>query len=91
MKRIIICCDGTWNNPDDTKQKEGEAVSNVVKMARAIRPKDAKGVEQAVFYDWGIGTNGFLDKLVGGGRGKGIDKNIQDGYRFLVHNFVPSD
>jgi uncharacterized protein (DUF2235 family) len=91
MKRIIICCDGTWNNPDDTKQKEGEAVSNVVKMARAIRPKDAKGVEQAVFYDWGIGTNGFLDKLVGGGIGKGIDKNIQDGYRFLVHNFVPSD
>lgn len=91
MKRLIICCDGTWNNPEDTKQEEGEDVSNVVKMTRAIRPKDAKGVEQVVFYDWGIGTGGFWDKLFGGGIGKGIDKNIQDGYRFLVHNFIPGD
>jgi len=30
-KKIIICCDGTWNNPE---QKE---VSNVVKVARALR------------------------------------------------------
>ena len=91
MKRLVICYDGTWNNPEDTKQGEGEAITNVVKMARAIRPKDADRVEQVVFYDWGIGTGGFWDALTGGAIGDGIDKNIQDGYRYLVHNFVQGD
>ena len=35
MKRIVICCDGTWNTPN---KRDGDAVapSNVVKMARAV-------------------------------------------------------
>ena len=49
MKRIIICCDGTWNNPE---QKE---VSNVVKVSRALVPV-VQGVTQVVFYDWGVGS-----------------------------------
>ncbi|UCE64547.1 MAG: DUF2235 domain-containing protein, partial [Nitrospirota bacterium] len=91
MKRLVICYDGTWNNPEDTKQGEGEAITNVVKLARAIKPQDTDGVQQIVFYDWGIGTGGLWDTLTGGALGKGIDKNIQDGYRFLVHNFVRGD
>ncbi len=85
-KRIIICCDGTWNNPE---QKE---VTNVVKAARALRPQGGDGTAQVVFYDWGVGSAGGLgDKLTGGALGKGIDKNIQDAYRFLVHNYKDGD
>ena len=48
-KRIIICSDGTWNNP------EQKNVTNVVRTARAIRPVDRRGMPQLVFYDWGVG------------------------------------
>ena len=79
MKRIVICCDGTWNNP------ERKPVSNVVKIARAILPV-ANGVSQVVFYDWGVGSEGGFAKFSGGLMGVGVNKNIQDAYRFLVHN-----
>ena len=88
MKRLVVCSDGTWNTPEPRK---GENATNVVHMARGIRPKDSKNVEQIVFYDWGVGTGNAPDQLKGGAFGKGIDKNIQDGYRFLVHNYNPGD
>ena len=84
-KRIIICSDGTWNNP------EQKNVTNVVRTARAIRPVDRRGMPQLVFYDWGVGSEGVGNKVAGGVLGKGIDKNIQDAYRFIVHNYVDGD
>ena len=47
MKRLVVCCDGTWNRPD---QKHP---TNVVKMSRAIAPSGADGIPQVVFYDRG--------------------------------------
>ncbi len=85
MKRLVVCSDGTWNTP------ESKDFTNVVKMARAIRPKDSHDVEQVVFYDWGVGTKGGADTVKGGAFGKGIDKNIRDAYRFLIHNYSPGD
>ena len=82
-KRLVICCDGTWNSP------EQHHVTNVVRTARALRPVDDQGIPQVVFYDWGIGSYG--DKVRGGMLGLGIDKNIQDAYRFLVHNYSDGD
>ncbi len=84
-KRLVICCDGTWDAPVKT------TVSNVVKVARSIEPRDSEGIDQIVFYDWGVGTGGRLDKMTGGGLGKGLDKNIQDAYRFLAHNYCSDD
>ena len=83
MKRLVVCCDGTWNSP------EQRHVTNVVRTARALRSADDRGVSQVVFYDWGIGSYG--DKIRGGMLGVGIDKNIQDAYRFLVHNYSDGD
>lgn len=85
MKRLIICCDGTWNTP------QLKDVTNVVHIARAIKPRSADGTEQVVFYDWGVGTDDKLDSLSGGAIGEGLDKNITDAYRFLVHNYEPGD
>lgn len=82
MKRIAIFADGTWNSPE-----QGGA-TNVLQMARSVRPF-ANGAEQVVFYDWGVGTD--RKKLAGGISGAGIDKNIMDCYRFIVHNFNEGD
>lgn len=83
-KRIVICSDGTWNTPEE------KVVTNIVKIARSIRLRDARGREQIVFYDWGVGTSGS-ERLKGGAFGKGINKNIRDAYRFLIHNYAAGD
>lgn len=82
-KRIVICADGTWNDPEE------ENPTNVLRMARAIRPVARAGVKQVVFYDWGVGT--YYEKVRGGTAGLGMMKNIQDGYRFIVQNYNPGD
>ena len=82
MKRIAIFADGTWNSP------EKGGATNVLRMARAVKP-EAGGQEQVAFYDWGVGTD--RKKIAGGISGVGIDKNIMDCYRFIVHNYDEND
>lgn len=83
MKRIVICADGTWQSPESANP------THVMRLARGVAPQDAAGNKQVVFYDWGIGSEG--DRLRGGATGAGIDKNIMDCYRFIVHNHDPGD
>jgi uncharacterized protein (DUF2235 family) len=87
MKRIAICFDGTWNRPEENLGEDFP--TNVLQFARAIRPTDGKGAEQVVFYDWGIGS--YHDQIRAGSTGYGLEKNVMDGYRFLVHNYEPGD
>src|ERR671933_959348 len=83
MKRLIVCCDGTW------QQLTSPYPSNIVKLAQAVKPIASDGVPQIVFYDEGIGTDS--NKLLGGATGLGIDRNIEDAYRFLSLNYVAGD
>ena len=86
MKRIVVCSDGTWGTPDQ------ELPSNVTRLARAVLPTDPGGKTQVVFYDAGVGTEGFwLYRLVGAVSGRGIQKNIRDCYRFIMHNYEDGD
>ncbi|PSW16926.1 DUF2235 domain-containing protein [Photobacterium sanctipauli] len=87
MKRIIICSDGTWNRPE--QYGEETYPTNVLKFARCIPPTAPDGTKQIVYYDWGIGS--YHNKLFAGALGKGLDKNIMDCYRFIVHNYEPGD
>ncbi|MBC6430730.1 DUF2235 domain-containing protein [Nostoc sp. HG1] len=83
MKRLVICCDGTW------QQLTSLYPSNVVKLAQSVKPIASDGVTQIIFYDQGIGTEG--QKVLGGATGLGIDRNIEDCYRFLSLNYVSGD
>jgi len=87
MKRIIICADGTWNRPEQLGKQQYP--TNVLTFARHILPQDHLGIKQIVFYDWGIGS--YHDSLAAGGFGEGLEKNVMDGYRFLVHNYEAGD
>ena len=55
MKRLIVCCDGTWNNP--AKEDNGiPAPTNVFKMYNALADHDARSaVEQHKYYHPGVG------------------------------------
>lgn len=90
MKRLVVCCDGTWQKLDNP------CPTNVVKIAQAVRPVDEKGIHQIVYYGEGIGTEHSDTKIWGaelleGALGWGINEKIQDAYRFLCLNYSPDD
>ena len=92
MKRIVLCADGTWNEPEQVDQQTGKRKpSNVMKLARAVKPTAGDGIEQVVYYHEGLGTGGPLDKFTGGAFGDGMEANILSLYRFLVYNYAPGD
>lgn len=93
MKRIILCADGTWNEPEQLDPETGRRrPTNVLKAARAVRPEAAEGTEQVVFYLVGIGGDSDgIDKWSDGAFGSGMERNVRALYRFLVFNYKPDD
>jgi uncharacterized protein (DUF2235 family) len=92
MKRIVICADGTWNLRDQEDRETGKRrPTNVTKVARAVVPRTAAGIDQVVYYHDGLGTSGPLDKVTGGAFGDGIEDNVRNLYRFIVYNYLPGD
>lgn len=92
MKRIVLCADGTWNEPEQVDEKTGRRrPTNVLKIARAVLPEGADGTHQVVEYLVGIGTDDGIDKWTEGAFGSGMEKNVRTLYRFLVFNYKPGD
>ena len=88
MKRLVVCCDGTWNKPDS------ENVTNVEKIARTVQtdPAAAGGVQQLVYYISGVGAGSYeADRLLGGAFCFGLFQNVIACYRFLAQNYQPGD
>ena len=86
MGNIVVCADGTWNRPEEDAGQDQP--SNVLKLARGVAPA-AGDTGQQVFYDWGLGS--YHSGLVAGMTGRGIHKNILDGYRYIVQNHAAGD
>lgn len=87
MKRLVLCCDGTWGSP------VAEHVSNIEKLARAVRAGVLPdGTQQVVCSLGGVGARGYrVDQVLGGAFGYGLTRNVVDGYRFLALNYEPGD
>lgn len=77
MKRLVICCNGTWNTPDQ-KDRGVMRPTNVVKIARWVLPQAPDGTEQRVHYDRGVGTGDMMDRIFGGMFGVGLRHNVSD-------------
>ena len=92
MKNIVICFDGTGN-------EYGENNTNVVETYAICK----KNQDQIVFYDPGVGTGGWeymegkkpgeesLKSLADQATGKGLQKNVNDAYGFLMETFETGD
>ena len=87
MKRLVVCCDGTWNEPASAH------VTNIEKIARTVctDPGRADGVQQLVLYVGGVGIGYKLDRLLGGAFGSGLFNNVKTAYRFLALNYEDGD
>lgn len=81
-KRLVICCDGTWNDEEDHTN---------ISRTRELTPEGTfDGIEQRVYYDPGVG-NGFGEIVRGGIGGYGLSRNILEAYDFLVRNYEEGD
>jgi Uncharacterized alpha/beta hydrolase domain (DUF2235) len=105
-KRIIVACDGTWQDADSDskrnhpwwkfwrKERHLTPASNVARLCRCISKEgvDEKGqpVPQVVFYQAGVGTS-WMQRFGGGLTGKGITSNIRDAYSFICNNYEEGD
>ncbi|MFI6368397.1 DUF2235 domain-containing protein [Nocardia sp. NPDC050630] len=90
MKRLVVCCDGTW------KAESSSTVSNIIKIAQTIRYEASKPsgepIQQWVSYVSGPGARGFLaDRLMGGAFGLGLEANLSSAYWHLALNWQPGD
>jgi uncharacterized protein (DUF2235 family) len=85
VKRIVICCDGTWNSKDQ------QFSTNVVKLFRAVLLTSPSGVQQRPYYLNGVGTNSLIEKLPGGIFGSGLWQNVQKAYRYLAESYEDGD
>ena len=91
MSNLVICCDGTWNTPDE-RDRGVPVPTNVVRIFNAVAQRDARGAEQQRYYHPGVGTNGsWFDKVAGGSTGAGLDRNIMSAYRELCDRYRPGD
>ncbi|BDA82909.1 hypothetical protein Sa4125_04510 [Aureimonas sp. SA4125] len=91
MAQLVVCCDGTWNTPGD-KEDGLPAPTNVVKLYNSLAPVDAAGAEQKRYYHPGVGTDGdWWNRLLGGGIGRGLNRNIASAYRWLAGAYRPGD
>ncbi|MCW8892244.1 MAG: DUF2235 domain-containing protein, partial [Deltaproteobacteria bacterium] len=79
VRKLIIGCDGTWNDTDTS------ALTNVAKILNACASRN-----QAVHYEEGVGT-AHWEALPGGIYGKGLDRQILGAYRFLWRRFADKD
>jgi uncharacterized protein (DUF2235 family) len=86
-KQLVVCCDGTWNVPDELPGGIA-APTNVAKLALGIVAGADSG--QLLFYEPGVGTTPD-ERLVGGAFGYGLSRNVRNCYRFLAQAYAPGD
>ena len=88
LRNIIVCCDGTGN-------EFGKNNTNVVATYALAR----KTATQIAYYDPGVGTGGWaydeesgvLRALTDQGTGAGLQKNVNDAYRYLMEVYEGAD
>ncbi|WP_398470631.1 DUF2235 domain-containing protein [Tardiphaga sp.] len=81
-KRIAIFLDGTWNTVNDN--------TNVWRLRALCAPKGSDGVDQAIYYNSGVGTR-VGEKVRGGMFGFGLNENIIDAYQWLIERYNEGD
>lgn len=82
-KHLIVCCDGSW------QESAGTYPTNVVKFAQSLKYIAEDQTPQIIFLS-GYGTtedNDFIKCLGNETFGWGLDRMIQDAYRFLCLNY----
>ena len=88
-KRLVVCCDGTWNTPGEAKGGVASP-TNVTKLSLGVARQGSDGLPQLIHYEAGVGTRRF-EHVRGGAFGWGLSRNVRACYQVLVENYEPGD
>lgn len=92
-KRVIVCCDGTWQDGIvvDARWK----YTNILRLSRALNHEDTRtnpATPQVVFYQTGIGSeHNFYSEYIQGATGASLGEKVQEAYGFISQNYQPGD
>ncbi|NMH60547.1 DUF2235 domain-containing protein [Alteromonas ponticola] len=89
MRNLVVCCDGTWNDPANSDDGV-PAPTNVRKLFEAVDLSSVQPV-QLSRYQSGVGTGGAIDRVVGGLIGLGLSEDICDTYQWLADKYQAGD
>ena len=79
-KRIVFCCDGTWQTPLSS--------TNVYRLYKALLVTS----DQVTFYDDGVGADAAgLARVLQGAFGVGLNQKITDAYTKIAHVYEAGD
>ncbi|MEJ2862340.1 DUF2235 domain-containing protein [Actinomycetospora flava] len=79
-RRLVVCCDGTWNTATDR--------TNVARLHDRLATTD----DQLPRYFEGLGTDGGpVRRVLDGAFGAGLPEAIREVYRWLAETFRPGD
>lgn len=103
-KRIIVCCDGTWQNSVDNYVKAKPPKnptprlappSNATRISRSFARTCSDGTFQIIYYQVGVGSGtgitSAFSRVLGGAFGVGIAENIRESYSYICANYVDGD
>ncbi|KAK8089452.1 hypothetical protein PG997_004413 [Apiospora hydei] len=102
-KRIIVCCDGTWQNSVDNYVKASPkhptarlaSPSNATRISRSFARTCSDGTFQIIYYQVGVGSGSgitsIFSRILGGAFGVGIAENIREAYSYICANYVDGD
>ncbi|KAK8250945.1 hypothetical protein HDK77DRAFT_480857 [Phyllosticta capitalensis] len=98
MKRLIVCCDGTWVSSD---HGDDSLPSNVARLARMIAHEGedrlGKSVQQIVHYQAGNATSASelltlpVFYILPGVSSATLEPNVAAAYQFIAANYSPGD
>lgn len=86
-RKIAIFCDGTWQKDD---QKNQTNVSKLFEACGGVN-EDPRPDDDVKFHIDGVGTDNFIDKLLGGTFGIGLSDDVKKGYRYICENYRKGD
>jgi len=103
VKRFVICFDGTWQKLKQEKPTNIAIIARSVAHTNTL--EDGREIPQIVIYSPGVGSNidalgkdGFVDgmtewlnKMLGGVFGEGLEDNIVETYLRLAFNYEAGD
>lgn len=82
VKRLVVCCDGSWNNAG--------AKTHIHWIFENCRTEGDRPVRQLPAYIAGVGTRAG-EILTGGALGLGLSRNVREAYSFVRDNWEPGD
>lgn len=97
-RKMVVCCDGTWNRPRQEtnifrtygflREQIGSPPEIGGRGTLVCKGRAPTGDEVVLFYDQGVGTE-LGTRFFGGATGAGLSTNIIEAYNFLAANYEP--